>query len=82
MATTVAAILANPCYTGRQVWNRQPTDHDAVEPEAGISRTHEIQRRDATAWVISNKPAHPPLVCESDHTTVIASREIPLRLPG
>jgi site-specific DNA recombinase len=26
--TTVAAILANPRYTGRQVWNRQRTDHD------------------------------------------------------
>ena len=25
---TVAAILANPRYTGRQVWNRQRTDHD------------------------------------------------------
>jgi hypothetical protein len=24
---TVAAILANPRYTGRQVWNRQFTDH-------------------------------------------------------
>jgi len=25
---TVAAILANPRYTGRQVWNRQATDHN------------------------------------------------------
>ena len=32
MLTTVAAILANPRYTGRQVWNRQPTDHDNLEP--------------------------------------------------
>jgi hypothetical protein len=23
---TVAAILANPRYTGRQVWNRQPSE--------------------------------------------------------
>src|SRR6266849_5859597 len=27
---TVAAILANPRYTGRQVWNRQRTDFDLV----------------------------------------------------
>ena len=25
---TVATILANPRYTGRQVWNRQRTDRD------------------------------------------------------
>jgi hypothetical protein len=31
MITTVAAILANPRYTGRQVWNRQRTDHDQVD---------------------------------------------------
>ena len=28
---TVAAILANPRYTGRQVWNRQRTDRDPTE---------------------------------------------------
>ena len=39
--TTVAAILANPRYTGRQVWNRQPTDFDLVDPATpgwGIGR--------------------------------------------
>lgn len=30
--TTVRAILANPRYTGRQVWNRQPTALDLLEP--------------------------------------------------
>ena len=29
---TVAAILGNPRYTGRQVWNRQRTDLDLVDP--------------------------------------------------
>ncbi len=29
---TVRAILANPRYTGRQVWNRQRTDTDLVDP--------------------------------------------------
>jgi site-specific DNA recombinase len=29
---TVAAILANPRYTGRQVWNRQRTDFDLIDP--------------------------------------------------
>ena len=29
---TVAAVLANPRYTGRQVWNRQRTDLDLADP--------------------------------------------------
>ena len=29
---TVAAILAKPRYTGRQVWNLQRTDFDLVDP--------------------------------------------------
>ncbi|MGW7541518.1 recombinase family protein [Streptomyces sp. NPDC054770] len=29
---TVQAILTNPRYTGRQVWNRQRTDHDLLAP--------------------------------------------------
>jgi site-specific DNA recombinase len=29
---TVPAILANPRYTGRQVWNRQRTDFDLADP--------------------------------------------------
>ncbi|MGH3260202.1 MAG: recombinase family protein [Streptosporangiaceae bacterium] len=35
---TVASILANPRYTGRQVWNRQRTDSDLVDPGWAISR--------------------------------------------
>jgi site-specific DNA recombinase len=29
---TVAAILANPRYTGRQVWNRKRNDHHETRP--------------------------------------------------
>jgi site-specific DNA recombinase len=32
MLSTAAAILANSRYTGRQVWNRQHTDFDLVDP--------------------------------------------------
>ncbi len=30
--TTLRAILANPRYTGRQVWNRQPSAMDLIDP--------------------------------------------------
>jgi hypothetical protein len=47
---TVAVILANPRYTGRQTWNRRPTDTSGP----------------ASTPALSAKPAHPPLVTEQD----------------
>src|ERR1700752_3684878 len=51
---TVAAILANPRYTGRQVWNRLRTDCDLVDP-ANTGRGHrQVQRWNLPeGWVIS-----------------------------
>ncbi len=64
---TVATILANPRYTGRQVWNRQRTDTDLADP-ADIALGHkQVQRWNLPGgWVISNRPAHPALVSEAD----------------
>jgi DNA invertase Pin-like site-specific DNA recombinase len=41
---TVAAILANPRYTGRQVWNRQRTDFDLVDPANTGLGHQQVQR--------------------------------------
>ncbi|MFF3241960.1 recombinase family protein [Micromonospora sp. NPDC002931] len=61
MLTTVAAILANPRYTGRQVWNRHRTDHDDIDPDGTLTRHREVQRWNAAPhWVISRQIAHPP----------------------
>ena len=64
---TVAAILANPRYTGRQVWNRQRTDFDLIDPaNTGIGHK-QVQRWNLPeGWVISRLPAHPALVSEAD----------------
>lgn len=59
--TTIAAILGNPRYTGRQVWNRQPAEHK--QDTATGSKPSRNSRRE---WVISRRPAHPGLVDESD----------------
>jgi hypothetical protein len=54
MLTTVAAILANPRYTGHQIWNRQHTDHDDLEPIDGLTRQRDTGRWNlATQWAIS-----------------------------
>jgi hypothetical protein len=64
---TVATILSNPRYTGRQVWNRQRTDRDLADP-ANVSLGHKsVQRWNLPdGWVISRKQAHPALVSEAD----------------
>jgi hypothetical protein len=64
---TVAAILANPRYTGRQVWNRQRTDFDLVDPvNTGLGQ-RQVQRWNLPeGWVISKQPAHAALVSEAD----------------
>jgi len=68
---TVRAILANPRYTGRQVWNRQPASRELIDP-ANTGLGHRQVQRWALpdAWVISTQPAHPALVSEEDFITV------------
>jgi len=64
---TVAAILANPRYTGRQVWNRQRTDFDLVDPGDTALGHRQVQRWNLPeGWVISRHPAHAALVSEAD----------------
>jgi hypothetical protein len=64
---TVASILSNPRYTGRQVWNRQRTDLQLADPD-DISLGHrQVQRWNLPdGWVISARPAHPALVSEGE----------------
>ena len=67
---TVAAILANPRYTGRQVWNRQPSEAVLVDPaDTGLGHK-QVQRWNLPdGWVISRHPAHAALVSEADFIT-------------
>jgi len=68
---TVAAILANPRYTGRQVWNRQPSEAVLVDPaDTGLGH-RQVQRWSLPeGWVISKHPAHTALVSEADFIAV------------
>ncbi|MGY5118499.1 recombinase family protein [Streptomyces sp. 900105755] len=68
---TVRSILANPRSTGRQVWNRQRTDHDLVDPANTTLGHRDVLRWNTpTDWIISARPAHPALVSEADFITV------------
>lgn len=55
---SVAVILANPRYTGRQVWSRQRS-----RPSGGRSRV-------VGDWAISRMLSHPALVSEADFVAV------------
>ena len=64
---TVAAILANPRFTGRQVWNRQRTDFDLADPANTTLGHTQVHRWNLPGgWVISKHPAHAALVSETD----------------
>jgi len=63
---TVAAILANPRYTGRQVWNRQPSAAVLADPANTTLGHKQVQRWNLPqGWVISKHPAHAALVSEA-----------------
>jgi site-specific DNA recombinase len=61
--TAVRAILLNPRYTGRQVWNKQRTDEVLIDVE-DISLGHENKHRwnNPTHWVWSTTVVHIPLI--------------------
>src|SRR6185437_14403100 len=51
---TIATILSNPRYTGRQVWDRQRTDRDLADPADACLGHKSLQRWNLPdGWVIS-----------------------------
>ncbi|WP_461036108.1 recombinase family protein [Streptomyces mayteni] len=81
--TAVRAILANPRYTGRQVWNRQRTDHELLDPDNTSLGHRDVMRWNAPEdWVISHHQAHPALVDEADFVAVQNIRAPRENAPG
>lgn len=75
---TVAEILANPRYTGRQVWNRQHTDHQETEPGNRRTSYGPVRRwNPRNQWVLSTRIVHPPLVSEADFVKAQAVTAVP-----
>ncbi|WP_248294911.1 recombinase family protein [Actinoplanes sp. TBRC 11911] len=77
---TVAAILANPRYTGRQVWNRQYTDHREAVPGDKRTSLGPVRIWNPRAdWAISADRTHPALVSDDDFTAAqeISAQAVP-----
>jgi site-specific DNA recombinase len=61
----VRAILANPRYTGRQVWNRQRRDEVLIDVE-DVALGHETKMRwnDEADWTYSEVLTHEPIISD------------------
>ena len=61
--SAVRAIVSNPRYTGRQVWNRQRRDEVLIDVE-DVALGHETRMRwnDRKDWIWSEDQTHEPIV--------------------
>jgi site-specific DNA recombinase len=61
--SAVAAILDNPRYTGRQVWNRQRKDEVLIDvADVALGHTTKMRWNEAGKWIWSEQTAHQPLI--------------------
>jgi site-specific DNA recombinase len=65
--SAIRAILTNPRYTGRQVWNKQRR-HEVLISVDDVALGHETKMRwnDSGEWVWSGEVVHEPLVSVED----------------
>jgi site-specific DNA recombinase len=61
--SAVGAILANPRYTGCQVWNRQPKSEVLIDVnDVGLGHTTKQTWNDPGKWIWSDQRAQEPLI--------------------
>ena len=61
--SAVRAILANPRYTGRQVWNRQRKDEVLLDVhDVALGHTTVMRWNDQDQWIFSEQVVHPPII--------------------
>ncbi len=72
--SAIRAILTNPRYTGRQVWNRQRTDEVLIDvSDVALGHTTKMRWNDRSKWVFSDQIVHPPII---DDETFHRAQEI------
>jgi DNA invertase Pin-like site-specific DNA recombinase len=65
--SAVRAILINPRYTGRQVWNKQRKDEVLIDvDDVALGHTTKMRWNAADQWIWSEHLAHEPLVSVED----------------
>jgi site-specific DNA recombinase len=65
----VRAILTNPRYTGRQVWNRQRKDEVLLDVhDVALGHTTKMRWNDQDKWIYSEQVVHPVIVDDETFT--------------
>jgi hypothetical protein len=61
--SAIRAILTNPRYTGRQVWNKQRTDESLLNVEdVAMGHTSVMRWNPRQQWIVSTEIVHPPII--------------------
>jgi site-specific DNA recombinase len=61
--SAIRAILANPRYTGRQVWNKQRKDEVLIDVhDVALGHTTKQRWNDQDRWIFSDNLVHPPII--------------------
>jgi site-specific DNA recombinase len=69
----IRAILTNPRYTGRQVWNKQRKDEVLLDVnDVAMGNRTKLVWNPADKWVWSDQPAHPAIIDTDTFTHVQA----------
>ncbi|WP_327393188.1 recombinase family protein [Streptomyces sp. NBC_01186] len=72
--SAVRAILDNPRYTGRQVWNRQKKHESLLDiTDVSLGYTTKMRWNTQDKWIISKKIVHTPLI---DDATFARAQDI------
>ncbi len=59
----IRAILGNPRYTGRQVWNRQRKDEVLIDvTDVALGHMTKMRWNDGDKWIYSDEIVHPPII--------------------
>jgi len=73
--SAVRAILQNPRYTGRQVWNRQRRDEELLDVEdVAAGYQSKMRWNDRGDWIWSAEVTHEPLVSSDLFAAAAAQR--------
>jgi site-specific DNA recombinase len=61
--SAVRAILSNPRYTGRQVWNKQAKSEELINvDDVALGHATKLKWNDPGLWIWSREPVHEPLI--------------------
>lgn len=80
--TAVRAILANPRYTGFEIWNKQRKDEVLVDVD-DVALGHQTKMRwnDTSEWIWSPEPMHEAIVTREQFDAAQAMFSTPKRRP-